>query len=94
MASQVPTRNADWVQCVEFPGLVVCLVAQGAEVGVDLESYERAGEIAELSERVFSPLELAQLEELHGSEKTNRALCLWTLKEAYLKAQGMDYRCR
>jgi 4'-phosphopantetheinyl transferase len=71
------------------PGLVVCLVAQGAEVGVDLESYERAGEIAELSERVFSPLELAQLEELHGSEKTNRALCLWTLKEAYLKAQGM-----
>jgi 4'-phosphopantetheinyl transferase len=70
-------------------GLVVCLVAQGAEVGVDLESYERAGEIARLSGTVFSPIELAQLEELHGSEKRDRALRLWTLKEAYLKAQGM-----
>ncbi len=71
------------------PGLVVCLIAHGIEVGVDLEPYERAGEIAGLSETVFSPLELAQLEELHGGEKTDRALSLWTLKEAYLKARGM-----
>ncbi|MGA8670935.1 MAG: 4'-phosphopantetheinyl transferase superfamily protein [Terracidiphilus sp.] len=71
------------------PGLVVCLIAHGNEVGVDLEPYEHAGEIARLSETAFSPLELAQLEELHGSEKTDWALSLWTLKEAYLKARGM-----
>jgi 4'-phosphopantetheinyl transferase len=71
------------------PGLVVCLIAYGLGVGVDLEPHERAGEIAQLSETVFSSLELAQLEELHGSKKTDRALSLWTLKEAYLKAQGM-----
>jgi 4'-phosphopantetheinyl transferase len=70
-------------------GLVVCLIAHQAEVGVDAEHYERAGEIAQLSQTVFSPLELAQLDPLHGSEKTDRALSLWTLKEAYVKAKGM-----
>jgi 4'-phosphopantetheinyl transferase len=70
-------------------GLVVCLVAHEAEVGVDVEPYERAVEIAKLSETVFSPLEFAQLEALDGSEKADRALSLWTLKEAYLKAQGV-----
>jgi len=70
-------------------GLVVCLIAYEAEVGVDVEPYERAGEIAKLAETVFSPLELAQFEELHGSEKADRALSLWTLKESYIKARGM-----
>jgi len=72
-------------------GLVVCLIAHEAEVGVDAEPYERAGEIAKLSETVFSPLELAQLDPLHGNEKTNRALSIWTLKEAYVKAKGMGF---
>ncbi len=71
------------------PGLVVCLVSHGVEVGVDLEPYERAAEIAQLSGTVFSPLELSQFEELHGTEKTDRALSLWTLKESYIKARGM-----
>ena len=36
-------------------GLVVCLVAEGeAEVGVDVESYERAGQIMELVRKVLS----------------------------------------
>jgi len=72
-------------------GLVVCVVAHEAEVGVDAEPFERAGEIAKLSETVFSPLELAQLDSLHGNEKTNRALSIWTLKEAYVKAKGMGF---
>jgi 4'-phosphopantetheinyl transferase len=70
-------------------GLVVCLIAQGAEPGVDVEPYERAREIAELAPEVFSPLELAQLEALRGQERLDRALSLWTLKEAYIKARGM-----
>jgi len=70
-------------------GLVVCLIAYGVEVGVDVEPYERAGEIVELAPDVFSPQELAQLETLRGMEKLNRALSLWTLKESYIKARGM-----
>jgi 4'-phosphopantetheinyl transferase len=70
-------------------GLVVCLIAQGAEVGVDVEPCSRAGKIAELAPEVFSPLELAQLDALNGDEKLDRALRLWTLKESYIKARGM-----
>jgi 4'-phosphopantetheinyl transferase len=38
---------------------------------------------------VFSALELAQLDALRGQERLHRALRLWTLKEAYIKARGM-----
>jgi 4'-phosphopantetheinyl transferase len=69
--------------------LVVCLVGQGAEVGVDVEPRERAAEIAKLAARVFSPAEQAQLEALGDVERLDRALSLWTLKEAYIKARGM-----
>jgi 4'-phosphopantetheinyl transferase len=71
------------------PGLAVCLIAQGAEVGVDVEPYAQAEQIAELAPKVFSPLELAQLETLRGHERLDRALTLWTLKEAYTKAKGV-----
>ena len=71
------------------PGLVVCLIAQGAEVGVDAEPFERAEKIAELATEVLSPLELAQLEALRGPEKLDRSLSLWTLKEAFIKARGV-----
>jgi 4'-phosphopantetheinyl transferase len=70
-------------------GLVVCLIAQGVEVGVDAEPMERAEEIAELAREVLSALEIEQLEDLRGPEKSDRALSLWTLKEAYLKATGV-----
>ena len=69
--------------------LVVCLISNQVEVGVDVEHRDRAGEIAEIAEDVFSPLELAQLEELRAEEKPDRALSLWTLQEAYIKARGM-----
>jgi 4'-phosphopantetheinyl transferase len=70
------------------PGLVVCLISQGAEVGVDAEPYERAEKIAELGPEIFSPDEIAQLATLHSADKLDRALSLWTLKEAYIKAMG------
>jgi 4'-phosphopantetheinyl transferase len=71
------------------PGLVVCLIAQGADVGVDAEPIEHAEKVAELAPEVLSPLELAQLEALRGPEKLDRALSVWTLKEAYVKARGV-----
>lgn len=71
------------------PGLVVCLIAQGTEVGVDAEPIERKEKIAELASEVLSPLEVAQLQTLRGPEKADRVLSLWTLKEAYVKARGM-----
>ncbi len=70
-------------------GLVVCLVAKGAEVGVDVEPFTRAGKILELAQEVFSAQERAQLDGLPKGEKLDRAMSLWTLKESYIKARGM-----
>ena len=71
------------------PGLVVCLIGKGAELGVDLEPRERAASIAEVGPRMFSAHELEQLDSLREDERPERCLQLWTLKEAYIKARGM-----
>ena len=70
-----------------YPGAAAAAV--GAEVGVDVESFARAEEIVPLAARVFSAAERAQLDALPAAERPDRALSLWTLKEAYIKARGM-----
>jgi len=72
-------------------GLAVCLVGRllsTPEVGVDVESFARAESILPLANRVFSPAEQAQLAALPTADRPARALSLWTLKEAYIKARG------
>jgi 4'-phosphopantetheinyl transferase len=69
--------------------LVVCLIARGAEVGVDVEPFTRASGILEVAPRVFSELERRQLDGLGDRERLARGVSLWTLKEAYIKARGM-----
>lgn len=63
--------------------------ANATEVGVDVESFTRAVEILALADRVFSEAERAQLRALSAAARPDRALSLWTLKEAYIKARGM-----
>ncbi len=70
-------------------GMVVCLVAEGVEVGVDVESRTRSDQMLSIARRVFSKEEIDQLEELDDTAKLDRALSLWTLKESYIKARGM-----
>jgi len=69
--------------------LVVCLMGDEVEVGVDIEPHDRAMEVAKLAREIFSSLELEQIETLSEQEKFNRALSLWTLKESYIKARGL-----
>jgi 4'-phosphopantetheinyl transferase len=69
------------------PGAAAAL--EGPEVGVDVESLARADEIVPLAARVFSAAERARLDALPAAERPDRALSLWTLKEAYIKARGM-----
>jgi len=61
----------------------------GAEVGIDVEAHSRAEKIVPLAPNVFSPAEQSQLNALPAAERPHRALSLWTLKEAYIKARGM-----
>lgn len=70
-------------------GLAVCLVAQGVELGVDVEALARGAEILAIAGRIFSPKEIEQLEEMSKDRQPEHALTLWTLKEAYSKACGL-----
>jgi len=73
------------------PGAAAAEVGPAAavDVGVDVESFARAEEIVPLAPRVFSAVERAQLDALPITARPDRALSLWTLKEAYIKARGM-----
>ena len=71
------------------PGLVVCLVSAHHEVGVDTELGTRAESILDIATTVFAERELRELLALEGEVRALRAVTLWTLKEAYIKARGM-----
>lgn len=69
-------------------GLVACSVTRGADIGVDVEYAERRVDILGVARQVFSPVEVAGLATLSGTEQRERFFELWTLKEAYIKAIG------
>ena len=68
---------------------VVCAVSTDREVGVDTEPLDRADRILDVAESFFTPLERRGLAALPMAERLRRAVALWTLKEAYMKARGM-----
>lgn len=71
------------------PSMIVCAIRRGAELGIDVEPVTRGPDIVGLASTVFAPSELAALRALPESARSDRALSLWTLKEAYIKARGM-----
>ena len=70
-------------------GLVMLLISEGSEVGIDTERISRAPRLLALAPNVFAPRELSDLAALPEAERAQRALTLWTLKESYIKARGM-----
>ena len=72
-------------------GLVVCALARGREVGVDVEDLQRAGSsIRTLVDRYCSPAEVRTTSTRRATDGwRDRFLTYWTLKEAYLKARGL-----
>lgn len=56
-------------------------------VGVDIETWDRSEQILRFAPRYFKPKELAYLEKEPKLSK-ERALQIWTCKEAWLKAEG------
>jgi 4'-phosphopantetheinyl transferase len=72
------------------PSLVVCAVHErDAQLGVDVEPLDRGKEVLDISTTVFAEAELADLRSLPLAAQADRAITLWTLKEAYIKARGM-----
>ncbi len=69
--------------------LVVCAVSEHRELGVDVEHLARAADILEVADTVFTDAEIAALRTLPPADARERAVTLWTCKEAYMKARGM-----
>lgn len=70
-------------------GLVACVIASGEATGLDVESHQRANQVLEVRETVFTAKEIAQLAVMTFDQQCEHALSLWTLKEAYTKARGL-----
>jgi 4'-phosphopantetheinyl transferase len=69
------------------PTLVACAVSRD-EVGLDVEPLTRGADVLRVAVSVLSPGERGALETLPAAARADRALTLWTLKEAYVKARG------
>lgn len=70
-------------------GLIACVVATQAEVGVDVEDMARETETVSIANRFFSPEEAKALRRTPPERQRERFFTYWTLKEAYIKARGM-----
>jgi 4'-phosphopantetheinyl transferase len=69
-------------------GVVVCALARGRTIGVDVEDLSRRAPDPAIVPRYCSP---AEAEDVcaQGDRWRDRFLAYWTLKEAYLKARGL-----
>lgn len=70
-------------------GLVVCALANGVDVGVDIERQDRQGDWEALARRWLATEEQDWLIRQPVAERPTAFLRLWTLKEAYAKALGL-----
>lgn len=68
--------------------LMLCAVARGREVGIDLEHTRSGLAGLHLAGRVFSPREMAALRSVPASRQAESFYNCWTRKEAYIKADG------
>jgi 4'-phosphopantetheinyl transferase len=69
--------------------LVVCAVTDASSIGVDVEPLARADQVHRVASDVFTTTERAELASLDAAGANRRAVELWTLKEAYMKARGL-----
>ena len=67
---------------------VVCAVTVGRPVGVDVERERPDVNVLELARRFFCAREIHRLEGAPPAEARRLFYRYWTLKEAYLKAEG------
>lgn len=67
---------------------IVCAVMLERDVGIDIENVGRSNDVLAIADRYFSATELEELFSLPAERQTDRFFDCWTLKEAYMKADG------
>jgi 4'-phosphopantetheinyl transferase len=68
--------------------LALYALAQGREVGVDVEYMKEDRATDAIAERFFSPQEVVALRSLPAAERRRAFFNCWTRKEAYIKGRG------
>lgn len=74
--------------------LALVAVANGREVGVDIERVDATTKVLRLAQRYFAREEDEALRALPTAARVEGFFRCWTLKEAYLKALGGGLRLR
>lgn len=69
--------------------LIILAVAQGHEVGVDVENTRVRAACIDIADRFFAPAEVSALHALPKARQQHRFFEYWTLKESYIKARSM-----
>jgi 4'-phosphopantetheinyl transferase len=72
-------------------GLAVFAIANGFEVGVDIEEIHPVSDLEATASIFLSPGELAEFNAFPAGRKLERFFTLWTSKEAILKATGVGF---
>lgn len=74
-------------------GMIAVAVGEAGALGIDCEALDRSGDAVRIARRFFADAEVAALAALPDeAARQRRALHLWTLKEAWLKATGTGLR--
>jgi len=73
-------------------GFVACGVARGFALGIDAESRDRRPTEKDVVQAILAPAEVALLNDAPDELRHEKFLCLWTLREAYVKATGTGIR--
>lgn len=72
--------------------MVVVVISDAGAAGVDIESVSRSVFSLALAERYFADSEVRLLQSLPVQQQAQRIVQLWTLKESFLKAEGLGLR--
>ena len=77
-----------WFNLSHTGGLVVCVAGRVRQLGVDVENMSRKTSHQELARRFFALAEYEYLRTLPPNLQREAFFRIWTLKEAYIKADG------
>ena len=77
-----------WFNLSHTDGFAVCVAGRVRQLGVDVENMSRKTSHEELAKRFFAPAEHEYLRTLPPNLQRDAFFRIWTLKEAYIKADG------
>lgn len=63
-------------------------IALGRDVGIDIEQWKTMSDMLGVAEHVFSPTELARLQQTPDERRPDVFFRVWTRKESFIKAHG------